>query len=89
MVGVGPKGEESMSARVSLVNQHGWCVYDKHVKPTQPVTDYRTAVTRRPAPRTWRRVRGSAGHGRHTGARRSSSLPGGWALCWPGCLSAA
>lgn len=45
MVGVGPKGEESIVARVSLVNQHGWCVYDKHVKPTQPVTDYRTAVS--------------------------------------------
>ncbi|KAF4016827.1 hypothetical protein G4228_007862 [Cervus hanglu yarkandensis] len=45
MVGVGPKGEESIVARVSLVNQHGRCVYDKHVKPTQPVTDYRTAVS--------------------------------------------
>ena len=45
MVGVGPKGEESIVARVSLVNQHGRCVYDKYVKPTQPVTDYRTAVS--------------------------------------------
>ncbi|XP_002691669.2 RNA exonuclease 4 isoform X1 [Bos taurus] len=45
MVGVGPEGEESVVARVSLVNQHGRCVYDKHVKPTQPVTDYRTAVS--------------------------------------------
>uniref|UniRef100_A0A8C6E323 RNA exonuclease 4 n=1 Tax=Moschus moschiferus TaxID=68415 RepID=A0A8C6E323_MOSMO len=45
MVGVGPKGEESIVARVSLVNQRGSCVYDKHVKPTQPVTDYRTAVS--------------------------------------------
>uniref|UniRef100_A0A8C3W5D3 RNA exonuclease 4 n=1 Tax=Catagonus wagneri TaxID=51154 RepID=A0A8C3W5D3_9CETA len=45
MVGVGPKGEESMVARVSLVNQFGKCVYDKYVKPTQPVTDYRTAVS--------------------------------------------
>ncbi|XP_057580179.1 RNA exonuclease 4 isoform X2 [Hippopotamus amphibius kiboko] len=45
MVGVGPKGEESIVARVSLVNQHGKCVYDKYVKPTQPVTDYRTAVS--------------------------------------------
>ncbi|CAI9175065.1 unnamed protein product [Rangifer tarandus platyrhynchus] len=45
MVGVGPKGEDSIVARVSLVNQHGRCVYDKHVKPTQPVTDYRTAVS--------------------------------------------
>lgn len=45
MVGVGPAGEESLAARVSLVNQFGKCVYDKYVKPTQPVTDYRTAVS--------------------------------------------
>ncbi|ELV12658.1 RNA exonuclease 4 [Tupaia chinensis] len=45
MVGVGPKGEESIAARVSVVNQHGKCVYDKYVKPTEPVTDYRTAVS--------------------------------------------
>ncbi|KAG3288275.1 REX4-like, 3'-5' exonuclease, transcript variant X1 [Ictidomys tridecemlineatus] len=45
MVGVGPKGEESIVARVSLVNQYGKCVYDKYVKPTEPVTDYRTAVS--------------------------------------------
>lgn len=45
MVGVGPQGDESMLARVSLVNQFGKCVYDKYVKPTQPVTDYRTAVS--------------------------------------------
>lgn len=45
MVGVGPAGEESVAARVSLVNQFGKCVYDKYIKPTQPVTDYRTAVS--------------------------------------------
>lgn len=45
MVGVGPAGEDSLAARVSLVNQFGKCVYDKYVKPTQPVTDYRTAVS--------------------------------------------
>lgn len=45
MVGAGPKGEESVAARVSIVNQYGKCVYDKYVKPTQPVTDYRTAVS--------------------------------------------
>ncbi|XP_005408500.1 PREDICTED: RNA exonuclease 4 isoform X2 [Chinchilla lanigera] len=45
MVGVGPSGEESIAARVSLVNQYGKCVYDKFVKPTEPVTDYRTAVS--------------------------------------------
>lgn len=31
--------------RVSLVNAHGECVYDKYVKATEPVTDYRTAVS--------------------------------------------
>uniref|UniRef100_A0A8C5PUJ7 RNA exonuclease 4 n=1 Tax=Leptobrachium leishanense TaxID=445787 RepID=A0A8C5PUJ7_9ANUR len=45
MVGVGPEGEESILARVSLVNQFGKCVYDKHVKPSEHVTDYRTAVS--------------------------------------------
>ncbi|CAN9509095.1 unnamed protein product [Ophioblennius macclurei] len=45
MVGVGPDGEESILARVSLVNQFGKCIYDKYVKPTEKVTDYRTAVS--------------------------------------------
>ncbi|XP_068161539.1 RNA exonuclease 4 [Antennarius striatus] len=45
MVGVGPNGEDSILARVSLVNQFGKCIYDKHVKPTERVTDYRTAVS--------------------------------------------
>ncbi|TWW81361.1 RNA exonuclease 4 [Takifugu flavidus] len=45
MVGVGPDGEDSILARVSLVNQFGKCIYDKHVKPTEKVTDYRTAVS--------------------------------------------
>nr|XP_036276285.1 RNA exonuclease 4 [Pipistrellus kuhlii]KAF6277223.1 REX4-like protein, 3'-5' exonuclease [Pipistrellus kuhlii] len=45
MVGVGPAGEESLAARVSVVNQFGKCVYDKYIRPTQPVTDYRTAVS--------------------------------------------
>ncbi|XP_077482499.1 RNA exonuclease 4 [Stigmatopora argus] len=45
MVGVGPDGEESILARVSLVNQYGKCVYDKYAKPTEEVTDYRTAVS--------------------------------------------
>ncbi|XP_075181084.1 LOW QUALITY PROTEIN: RNA exonuclease 4-like [Anomaloglossus baeobatrachus] len=43
MVGVGKDGEESVLARVSIVNQFGKCVYDKFVKPTERVTDYRTA----------------------------------------------
>nr|XP_061807667.1 RNA exonuclease 4-like [Nerophis lumbriciformis] len=45
MVGVGPDGEDSILARVSLVNQFGKCVYDKYVKPSEKVTDYRTAVS--------------------------------------------
>ncbi|XP_018419568.1 PREDICTED: RNA exonuclease 4 [Nanorana parkeri] len=45
MVGVGTDGEESMVARVSIVNQFGKCIYDKHVKPTERVTDYRTEVS--------------------------------------------
>ncbi|XP_070707927.1 RNA exonuclease 4 [Pempheris klunzingeri] len=45
MVGVGADGEDSILARVSLVNQFGKCIYDKYVKPTEKVTDYRTAVS--------------------------------------------
>jgi len=42
MVGVGPGGLESMLARVSIVNRFGNCIYDKYVKPTEKVVDYRT-----------------------------------------------
>lgn len=42
MVGVGADGVESALARVSIVNQHGHCVYDKFVDPGEKVTDYRT-----------------------------------------------
>lgn len=42
MVGIGEHGHVSIVARVSLVNSLGECVYDKYVKPTDPVTDYRT-----------------------------------------------
>ncbi|KAM4624372.1 RNA exonuclease 4 [Polymixia lowei] len=45
MVGVGADGEDSILARVSIVNQFGKCIYDKFVKPTEKVTDYRTAVS--------------------------------------------
>ncbi|KAK7789195.1 hypothetical protein R5R35_014108 [Gryllus longicercus] len=34
-----------MLARVSIVNMHGVCIYDKFVQPTHPVTDYRTWVS--------------------------------------------
>lgn len=45
MVGVGKDGVESVLARVSLVNQHGHCVYDKFVRPREKVTDFRTHVS--------------------------------------------
>jgi len=45
MVGVGEDGKDSMLARVSVVNQYGCCIYDKFVKPTETVTDYRTRVS--------------------------------------------
>ncbi|KAM9069514.1 RNA exonuclease 4 [Sarcophilus harrisii] len=45
MVGAGPDGEENILARVSIVNQFGKCIYDKYVKPTEKVTDYRTDVS--------------------------------------------
>lgn len=45
MVGIGPNGEDHMLARVSLVNQHGSCVYDKFVAPSESITDYRTSVS--------------------------------------------
>ncbi|XP_043256997.1 RNA exonuclease 4 isoform X2 [Colletes gigas] len=44
MVGIGD-GTESMIARVSIVNRHGSCIYDKYVKPREPVQDYRTKVS--------------------------------------------
>ena len=45
MVGVGENGQDSILARVSLVNQQCECVYDRHVMPTERVTDYRTSVS--------------------------------------------
>lgn len=45
MVGVGFGGQNSVLARVSIVNLFGHCIYDKYVKPIETVTDYRTAVS--------------------------------------------
>lgn len=45
MVGVGKDGAESVLARVSIVNQHGHCIYDKFVKPREKITDFRTHVS--------------------------------------------
>lgn len=41
MVGVGPL-QDSELGRVSIVNEHGYCVYDTFAKPNQPVTGYRS-----------------------------------------------
>lgn len=45
MVGIGFEGKDNMVARVSLVNKFGDCIYDKFVKPREPVVDYRTSVS--------------------------------------------
>jgi len=45
MVGIGVGGTDSMLARVSIVNVHGYLVYDTYVAPTEEVTDYRTAIS--------------------------------------------
>lgn len=45
MVGTGVDGVDSILARVSIVNQFGHIILDKYVKPTEPVTDYRTHVS--------------------------------------------
>lgn len=42
MVGTGPKGSRSELARCSIVSYEGDVVYDKYIKPINPVTDYRT-----------------------------------------------
>lgn len=45
MVGVEVGVDNSILARISLVNAHGDCIYDKYVKPTEPILDYRTRVS--------------------------------------------
>lgn len=45
MVGTGVNGKDSILARVSIVNIFGKVLYDKFVKPTEKVTDYRTNVS--------------------------------------------
>jgi len=45
MVGIHHDGREDMLARVSIVNSKGETIYDKFVKPTTKVTDYRTPVS--------------------------------------------
>mmetsp|Transcript_101296 Transcript_101296/g.253957 ORF Transcript_101296/g.253957 Transcript_101296/m.253957 type:complete len:487 (-) Transcript_101296:120-1580(-) len=45
MVGVGATGTRSVLARVSLVDHEGNILLDKFVRPSEPVTDYRTHIT--------------------------------------------
>ncbi|RUS25001.1 ribonuclease H-like domain-containing protein [Jimgerdemannia flammicorona] len=45
MVGVGPNGDQSALARVSIVNFHGATLLDQYVRPMERVTDYRTAIS--------------------------------------------
>ena len=45
MVGVGPRGSRDLLARVSIVNAYGHVIYDKYVRPSERVTDYRTFVS--------------------------------------------
>ena len=45
MVGVGPDGERSILAQVSVVNESGNVVYTSYVAPTKKVTNYRTHVS--------------------------------------------
>uniref|UniRef100_A0A8C4TMK5 Apoptosis-enhancing nuclease-like n=1 Tax=Erpetoichthys calabaricus TaxID=27687 RepID=A0A8C4TMK5_ERPCA len=42
MVGTGPRGCCSELARCSIVSYNGTVLYDKYIKPKQPVVDYRT-----------------------------------------------
>ncbi|KAL4646766.1 Interferon-stimulated 20 kDa exonuclease-like 2-like [Arapaima gigas] len=42
MVGTGPKGCQNELARCSIVSYNGDVVYDRYIKPTAPVTDFRT-----------------------------------------------
>lgn len=45
MVGVGPDGLRSALARVVLMDWNGQVVLDQYVRPSEPVTDYRTYVS--------------------------------------------
>lgn len=42
MVGTGPGGRCSELARCSILDYHGSVLFDKYVKPSQPVTNFRT-----------------------------------------------
>jgi len=42
MVGVGRSKSRSILARVAVVDEHGTCLLDSYVRPTETITDYRT-----------------------------------------------
>ncbi|XP_017288331.1 apoptosis-enhancing nuclease [Kryptolebias marmoratus] len=42
MVGTGPGGRCSELARCSILDYHGNILYDRYIRPCQPVTDFRT-----------------------------------------------
>ncbi|NXJ10837.1 I20L2 protein, partial [Odontophorus gujanensis] len=42
MVGTGPGGRVSELARCSIVGYEGAVLYDRYVRPTEPIVDYRT-----------------------------------------------
>ncbi|XP_005103191.1 RNA exonuclease 4 [Aplysia californica] len=42
MVGVGPKGKKSVLGRCSIVDYDGRVIYDKFVRPSEFITDFRT-----------------------------------------------
>lgn len=44
-VGVGVNGANHALARVSIVNFHGQVILDKHVKPKERVTDFRSSIS--------------------------------------------
>ena len=45
MVGVGPSGEESALAKITITNWENQVIFDTHVKVDQYVTDFRTEVS--------------------------------------------
>ncbi|XP_053128698.1 interferon-stimulated gene 20 kDa protein-like [Hemicordylus capensis] len=45
MVGIGMLGMRDALARCSIVNYYGTVIYDKFVKPEEPIIDYRTRVS--------------------------------------------
>lgn len=42
MVGAGPKGEDNMLAKITIIDFYGHIILDTYVSPDKPVTDYRT-----------------------------------------------